>query len=201
MRAGETVAGLEGHATLTESGARRDRAHRRDGRRASLHRAAATGRRRHHRRAQQRQLRVRRARDPSRLPGKPGVLPRQGARMRVVLRGALRRQGDRAGRSERRRGRGDRDAPGAALHRRLGRGTRDVRARQSVLRARRRRHARHVGVPLRADRREDHADHRREVRPGDRVSREARRRREGRRALRRNGRHPRSRTRSPMSTR
>ena len=144
--------------------ARRHRADRRDGRRASVHRAAGAGRRRHHRRPQQRQLRVRRAGDPSRFSGEPGVLPRQGARMRVVLRRALRRQGDGAGRGQRRRGRGHRDASGAALHGGVGRRARDVRALESVLRARRRRHARHVRVPLRADRREDHADHRREVR-------------------------------------
>ena len=36
------------------------------------------------------------------------------------------------------------DASGAALHRRVGRGPRDVRALESVLRVRRRRHARHV---------------------------------------------------------
>ena len=35
------------------------------------------------------------------FPGEPGVLPRQGARMRVVLRRALRRQGDGAGRDHR----------------------------------------------------------------------------------------------------
>ena len=40
MRAGETVAGLEGYASADRSGARRHRADRRDGRRASVHQAA-----------------------------------------------------------------------------------------------------------------------------------------------------------------
>ena len=53
--------------------------------------------------------------------------------------------------------------PGAALHRGVGRRARDVRALESVFRARRRRHARHVRVPLRAGRAEDHAHHRRAV--------------------------------------
>ena len=68
------------------------------------------GRRRDHRRAQQRQLRLRRAGDPSRLSRGPRVLPRQGARVRVVLRRALRRQGDGAGRDHRGRRQGHRHA-------------------------------------------------------------------------------------------
>ncbi len=89
--------GTRGPRGADRERARRHRADRRDGRRPSVHRAPAAGRRRDHRRTQQRQLRVRGARDPSRLPREPGVLPRQGPRMRVVLRGAVRRQGDGAG--------------------------------------------------------------------------------------------------------
>ena len=110
MRAGETVAGLEGHAALTE--AELD-ATERIVAMAGVHpfiELLRTGRRRDHRRPQQRQLRVRRAGDPSRLSRGPGVLPRQGARVRVVLRRALRRQGDGARRDQRGRRRGHRDA-------------------------------------------------------------------------------------------
>ena len=65
------------------------------------------------------------------------------------------------------RRRSDGDASGAALHRRVGRGARDVRALESVFRARRRRDARHGGVPLRAGRREDDAHHRARFRPAE----------------------------------
>jgi hypothetical protein len=96
MRAGETVAGLEGYAALSESELDHG-TDRCDGRRASVRRAAQAGRRRDHRRPQQRQLRVRRACDPSRVSRGASVLPRQGARVRVVLRRTLRRQGDGVG--------------------------------------------------------------------------------------------------------
>ena len=150
------------------------------------------GRRRDHRRAQQRQLRVRRAGDPSRVSRGARVLPRQGARMRVVLRRALRRQGDGAGRDHRgrRRGHGDASAQrctvasvaGHAMYERsnpyfehVAGGTLDMSR-----------------VPLRADRRTGRRASPARVPARGRVSRQARRRGQDRRALRRHGRHPRS---------
>ena len=168
MRAGETVAGLEGYEALTE--AELD-ATERIVAMAGVHpfiKLLEAGRRRHHRRAQQRQLRFRRAGNPSRLCRRPRVLPRQSARVRVVLRRAVRRQGDGAGGNHRGRRAGHGDASRAALHRGLGRRACDVRAVESVFRARGGRDPRHVGVPLRAGRAGNHAHLRREVRAAPR---------------------------------
>ena len=150
------------------------------------------GRRRDHRRAQQRQLRVRRTRDPSRLPREPGVLPRQGARVRVVLRGAVRRQGDGAGRSDRGRRRGHRDASGAALHGGVGGG--------HAMYERTNPYYEHVAggtLDMSECRYEQIAEKTTRITgakfvPAGGISRQARRRRQSRRALRRHGRHPRS---------
>ena len=69
------------------------------------------------------------------VPGGRCLLPREGARMRLVLRRALRGKETVLGAHRRRRGDCHGDASQPALHGRLGCRTRDVRAVEPVLRA------------------------------------------------------------------
>ena len=192
IRAGDAIEGLDGRSALTEAeldATTRIVAH---GGRASVHGAAGTGRRRDHRRAQQRCGDLR---GGCHAPGASRgavVLSRQGAGMRVVLRRTVWRQGDGAGRNRRWRRACHRDASRPALHGRLGRRPCDVRTIQSLSRVCRGRAARHERMPLRADRREDHARDRAALHSGATGAGETGRLRQGRRAVHRHRRGTRS---------
>ena len=148
--AGDTIAGLDGRppldlATLDAT----DRIVAM----AGIHpyiKLLDAGRRRDHRRPQQRLRDLCGAGDPPRLSRGARLFLRQGARMRLVLRRALWRQGIGARRDHDGRRQGHRAAARAALHDRLGRRPCDVRAGQPVLRTFPRRPHRHERLPLRA---------------------------------------------------